>query len=140
MVTITEANADPREHLGRDMALTDNGDVIISTADDFQRINFYENLRQAIKLRLQTPLGGLVLNPDYGSRLHEIIGQSATPDLLMLAKSHVKDALLQEPRIDQIITLTANWRDNLMNVIDINLVVQPIAGLVALNMIYSLFI
>jgi len=140
MVTTSEANIDPREHLGRDVALDNNGDIKISSADDYQRINFYDNLQQAITLRLKTPKGTLALNPEYGSRLHELLGQTPTPDLLGLAKAHVKDALLQEPRIEEITKLSAAYRDSLKNMIDITLIVNPIKGLAELNMVYSLFV
>lgn len=140
MVTTEQAEADPREYLGRDITLTETGDLKISSADDYQRINFYDNLKQAIVLRLKTAKGTLALNPEYGSRLHELIGQVPTPDLLGLAKAHIKDAMLQEPRVESITKLSANYQDSLKNVINIQLIVQPIQQLEPLDMVYSVFI
>jgi phage baseplate assembly protein W len=140
MVTVEEATANPQEYLGRDIAIDDTGDSRISTSDDYQLIRFYDNLKQAIRLRLSTSYGELALHPDYGCRLNELLGQVPTPDLLLLAQAYVKDALLQEPRVDSIIKLRAKYRDNVKNVIDIELQVQPIKVNEPLNMVYSVFI
>lgn len=140
LVTLAEAQANPQEFLGRDVRLDPDGDLIINARDDLQRVNFYANLEQAIKLRLATALGSLALHPEYGSRLHELIGISPDIDTLQLAKMHVRDAMLQEPRVQSITTLTAKFRDNQRNVIDIQLQVQPVANLQQLNVVYSVFV
>jgi phage baseplate assembly protein W len=58
-------------------------------------------LRQALLLRLLTPVGALAAlgHPDYGSRLHELVGELHTPAARQLARSYVLRALEQEPRI-----------------------------------------
>jgi phage baseplate assembly protein W len=140
MVTLQEAEANPQEFLGRDIALNLEGDLKISSSDDYQQISFYDNLKQAMQLRLSTAKGTLPLHPDYGSRLHELLGEVPTPDLLSLAKAHTFDALLQEPRIEEITSLKVSYRDSLKNVIDIQIQVKPIKDLNTLNMVYSTFI
>ena len=140
MVTKEQAEADPREYLGRDVAIDATGDTRIDSRDDYQRITFYNNLQQAIRLRLETAKGSLALHPDYGCQLHTLLGQVPTPDLLLIAKAFVRDALFQEPRVERILKLEAAYRDKLQNQIDIQLTVQPIKDLEPLNMVYSIFI
>ncbi|RLI54371.1 MAG: hypothetical protein DRP09_13305 [Candidatus Thorarchaeota archaeon] len=57
------------------------------------------NLYQAIQNRLLTPIGTLPLHPDYGSRLHTLIGNGNNPLIEMLAKMMVVEALQPEDRI-----------------------------------------
>jgi phage baseplate assembly protein W len=141
MVTAEQAAANPSEYLGRDIILdVETGDLRINSRDDLQQVRYDDNLKQAIRLRLATAKGSLALHAEYGSRLHELLGVTPSPDVLLLARAHVKDALLQEPRIDRIIKLKAAYRDSLKNIIDIQLEVQPIEDLDPLNMVYSTFI
>ena len=116
------------------------GDLRVNSKDDFQRVNFYDNLAQAIRIRLMTAQGSLAMHPQYGSKLYQLLGTNPTDQTLILAKMHVKDALLQEPRVDSILKLTARFRDVLKNVIDIELQVQPIKSLEPLDMVYSVFV
>ena len=120
--------------------LNPEGDLKIDSRDDLQRVTFYDNLQQAIRLRLETPKGTLALHPDYGCKLHTLLGAVPTPDLLLIAKAFVRDALLQEPRIEKVLSLKIGYKDTLKNQIDIQLQVQPIKNLQPLNMVYSIFI
>lgn len=58
-------------------------------------------IRQALLLRLLTPLGSLAPlgHAGYGSRLHELIGDLNTTMARQLARSFVLRALAQEPRV-----------------------------------------
>jgi phage baseplate assembly protein W len=62
-----------------------------------------DNLAQAVMLRLLTPRGELAAlgHPQYGSRLHELIGMPNTETKRNLIKLHILDALGQEPRIER---------------------------------------
>ena len=140
MVTQAEADENPEEHLGRDIALDSTDDLKISASDDYQLITFEDNLRQAMLNRLRTAVGELKLNPNYGSKLHELLGTNPTDETLILARAHVRETLLQEPRIEEIISITAQFRDlSIKNEIDINVTVQPIKDLAELNMVFRLF-
>lgn len=140
MVTLEEADANPNEHLGRDFKLDDSFDTVINSSDDFRRITFSDNLKQSIIIRLKTAKGELALHPDYGSDLHQLLGTIPNVDTLALARLHVKDSLLQEPRIDSITKITPTFTNTLKDQIDIEIEVQPIKDLAVLNMVYSLFI
>ena len=61
-----------------------------------------ENLAQALILRLLTPRGALAAlgHPEYGSRLHTLIGQRKTEALRNLCRAYVLEVVAQEPRVE----------------------------------------
>lgn len=61
-----------------------------------------ENLAQALILRLLTPRGSLTElgHAQYGSRLHEIIGERKNDALRNLCRVFVLEVVAQEPRVD----------------------------------------
>ena len=140
MVTRAEADADPREHLGRDVFLNIHNDLVIDSRQDLAQIRYYDNLSQAILGRLRTHFGELELHTNYGCRLHELIGKNANDLTLSTAQMHVREALLQEPRVDEIESIAASFRDAIKTIVDIDIRVKPINSLNTLNLIYSLFI
>jgi phage baseplate assembly protein W len=66
-----------------------------------------DNLRQALILRLLTPIGSLrdLGHEGYGSRLHELIGERNTPQNRLLARSFVLQAVAQERRVAEVLDL-----------------------------------
>ncbi len=67
-----------------------------------ERLSGRHNLGQALILRLLTPrgqLGGLG-HAEYGSRLHELIGEAKTESSRALCKAHVLDVIEREPRVE----------------------------------------
>jgi len=65
-------------------------------------------LRQALLLRLLTPVGALrdLGHASYGSRLGELIGFPNTRQARQLARSYVIQAIAQERRVAKILDLT----------------------------------
>jgi phage baseplate assembly protein W len=59
------------------------------------------NLGQSLVLRLLTPRGALagLGHAEYGSRIHEVIGERRTEATRALLKAHVLEAVAQEPRV-----------------------------------------
>ena len=74
---------------------------------DFARISGRRNLGQALVARLLTPRGELAAlgHPGYGSRLHEVIGQPNTDTTRNLARLFVIDAVKQERRVAEIVSI-----------------------------------
>jgi phage baseplate assembly protein W len=72
-------------------------------------------LRQALLLRLLTPLGSLgqLGHAGYGSRLHELIGRLSTDGTRQLARSFVIQAIAQERRVKRILELEVKKPDQL---------------------------
>jgi len=99
------------------------------------------NLEQAIILRLLTPRGELAQlgHPDYGSRLHELLGRPNTPTKRNLVRLYILEALAQEPRIEKVTQLEvtpappATGVEGRMRVY-VRLEVEPIAGSALVNL------
>ncbi len=97
-------------------------------ARDLEAVSDRDNLAQAITLRLLTPKGELaaLAHPDYGCRLHELIGFPNTATTRNLAKLYVIDALKQERRIAAIEQVTVSEHPGERQRIDLFIRVQPI--------------
>jgi phage baseplate assembly protein W len=69
---------------------------------DLATLGGRQNLAQALILRLLTPRGSLARlgHAEYGSRLHELIGQRKTEILRNLCRAFVLDVVAQEPRVE----------------------------------------
>ena len=67
------------------------------------------NLTQAILNRLLTRQGELAKlgHPDYGSRLHQLIGELNNSRTRILAEVYIREALAQESRIEEVTSVTA---------------------------------
>lgn len=75
---------------------------------DLDVVDGRDNLGQAIIIRLLTPRGELAPlgHPEYGSRLHELIGRENTETTRNLVKLFILEALQLEPRIQARIDVT----------------------------------
>lgn len=71
---------------------------------DLQAVSGLDNLAQAIINRLHTRLGELAElgHPDYGSRLHELVGEPNNARTRAFAELYVRESLNQEPRIQEV--------------------------------------
>jgi phage baseplate assembly protein W len=87
------------DQLGADLAITQRGDI--------STISEIDNLAQAIIARLSTEEGELydIGHADYGSRLHEVIGEMNDELAWRKIKVLVQECLDQEPRIKKIIDI-----------------------------------
>jgi phage baseplate assembly protein W len=107
------------DELGADLAVTRKGDLSTIEEED--------NLAQAIICRLTTEEGELydLGHADYGSRLHEVIGEINNDLTRHKIKSIVQDCLSEEPRIAEIVSV--NVLSDLMNhhKVNIELTVLP---------------
>lgn len=75
-------------------------------AGDLDVIDGRENLAQALVLRLLTARGSLAAlgHRDYGSRLHELIGEHKTDTLRNRCRAFVLECVAQEPRVEDAAT------------------------------------
>lgn len=101
-----------------------------------------DNLVQALFLRFLTPAGELAIlgHPDYGSRLHELIGQLNTETNRNRAKLYVLQALAAEPRVQKVLSVnvTQSKRDRTQMDIDVSLL--AIGSDTPLNLVFPLFL
>jgi phage baseplate assembly protein W len=87
-----------------------------------------DNLAQALLLRLLTWRGELAPlgHPEYGSRLHELIGELNTETTRNRAKMYVLQALGDEPRVRRIVSVTVTASRSIREQIDIDLTLKAI--------------
>lgn len=95
---------------------------------DFVPIDGFENLAQAVILRLLTPRGELAAlgHPEYGSRVHELIGQEHTTSKRNLLRLFILEALKNEPRVEKVVELKVGPSPGLRSTVDVLLRVQPV--------------
>ena len=75
---------------------------------DLQPVAEIENLQQALLLRFLTPVGELAAlgHPDYGSRLHELIGELNNQTNRNRAKLFALTALQAEPKVRAVTSIS----------------------------------
>jgi phage baseplate assembly protein W len=111
---------EPTAHLLRDLAVhakhrelrpvyrvSENLIALRGQAWDFIARGGKENLAQALILRILTPRGELaaLAHPDYGSRVHELIGSKNTATQRNLLKLYILEAVKAEPRVEKVVEL-----------------------------------
>lgn len=87
--------------------LTSNREYVSLRAEkggDLDVISGRDNMAQAIVNRLLTRRGELTQlgHPEYGSRLHELVGELNNLRLRALAELYIRDSLTQEKRIEKV--------------------------------------
>ncbi|MGI8426030.1 MAG: GPW/gp25 family protein [Actinomycetota bacterium] len=101
-----------------------------------------DNLVQALFLRFLTPAGELAIlgHPDYGSRLHELIGELNTETNRNRAKLYVLQALAAEPRVQKVLSVkvTQSKRDRAQ--MDIAVSLLAIDSDTPLNLVFPFFL
>lgn len=111
------------EHLGKDLLMTPffeadewdsldlstnpAGSVYLDETVDIAATQGVETLQQALILRLLTPLGSLadLGHANYGSRLHELIGEENNDNARFRARSYIIQAIGQEKRVEKLLSL-----------------------------------
>lgn len=87
-----------------------------------------DNLAQAVIMRLLTPRGELTQlgHPQYGSRLHELIGQANTETKRHLVRLYILETLQREPRVEKIVDVTVAPVEKRPSTVDVRLQVLPV--------------
>ncbi len=116
---VYEVSTEMRRLPGRSGSFTDMGTV-----------SGRDNLAQAVLLRLLTPKGELAPlgHPEYGSRLHELIGRENTATVRNLAKLFILESLKAEPRIAKVSSILVEPAKGARDRVDVLLRVQPVSS------------
>ena len=132
--------SEKKEKIGNDLKLQFDqlGADLIATKGDFETISDENNLVQAIIHRLTTDEGELhdIGHADYGSRLHELVGEPNNARTRERLKNLIHACLAEEPRIIEVtdIKVTPNKYD--LNRLDIEITVLPIGRSTSLSVVY----
>jgi len=78
MTTIPFAPTLPFDPLGTDIALTEEGDLVVAGSGSLGTVEGSENAIQALRLRMRTMQGELDQHPSYGSIFPSMIGTKAS--------------------------------------------------------------
>ncbi|MFH0344629.1 MAG: GPW/gp25 family protein [Chromatiales bacterium] len=124
---------------GHDLAVRRRPETGLVDLDTWSSV---DNLVQALFLRFLTPAGELAIlgHPDYGSRLHELIGELNTETNRNRAKLYVLQALAAEPRVQKVLSVkvTQSKRDRAQMDIDVSLL--AINSDTPLNLVFPFFL
>ena len=123
--------ATERERLfGNDLRLVERtgGLDFIGASGDLDLAEGVPNISQALKLRLQvrrgelTPLGW----PNFGSRIHEMIGEPNNERTRTILMAYARSAIEQDPRVAQVVDVRATPDRNEVRIeMDILLINEP---------------
>lgn len=145
------------ERFGTDLRLLRNLDLVKSSRDpgndlatrtrieatrDLDFYNQVDNLVQALYLRFLTPVGEMALlgHPDYGSRLHELIGELNSETNRNRAKLFTLQALQLEPRVKEIRSVTVTQNRAVPEQMDIRVSLLPVDSDTLLNLVFPFFL
>lgn len=103
---------DPNDPLGTDLALDSNGDLILTPQGDVQTVSEIDNIKQAVRIRLQTIPDSYLFGDDLGSDLGETVDEALTPQAIKLIEQYAMNALEDDPRIIQINNLSVTSSDD----------------------------
>lgn len=83
-----------------------SSDGFITSNGDIGLVTELANAEQAIRNRLLTRLGTYpTIDTDYGSNVHQAVGEKRNPSLISELRVYVENCMLEEPRVYGIINL-----------------------------------
>jgi phage baseplate assembly protein W len=130
------------EKIGKDLKLKFDsvGADLIATKGDIDAISEESNLVQAIIHRLKTYQGELydIGHADYGSRLHQVIGEINNARTREKVKNLIHACLAEESRILKVVDIKVTPNAFDLNCLDIEITVLPIGKNNFLNVYYPL--
>jgi phage baseplate assembly protein W len=109
---------------------------------DLDRVQGVENLQQALLLRFLTARGELTHlgHPTYGTRLHELIGEPNTVTTRNRARLYALQALIEEPRVAEVVTLDVVSRREAPSRIDIHATLRALDEDTTVNLVFPFFL
>lgn len=111
-------------------------DLDITPGGDIQLVSGIDNLKQAMINRIRTRQGELMLHLTYGSILFLVYGKPNTDMSRRLIENYVLSALIGDPRIGMINTISCTEHPSNKNEAVLHLNVTPINQYVPLNLVY----
>lgn len=125
-------------HRGRDLSTVRRP----ANKVDLETLQGAANLQQALLLRFLTRRGelGILGHPDYGSRLFELIGELNNDTNRNRAKLFVLQAMAAEPRVKQVLSVSATQSPKNRNQVDIEVKLLPIESTTPLNLVFPFFL
>jgi len=139
-----------KDRFGRDLKVlvkTDKdgfqvSDLDISRTGDLATVEGDDTVLQAIRHRLSTRRGELTElgHPEYGSLLETVIGEPNVEDTHRIIETLVRDCLHYEPRIENIIDVTASANKTNLNIVEIGVILKLRGNPEPLRVVYPLYL
>jgi phage baseplate assembly protein W len=132
--------AEKRE-IGKDLKLRFNelgADLTVTEKGDLDTVEDYDDLAQAIIIRLSTDEGELydIGHADYGSHLYEVVGELNNEVTRKRIQSIIRECLFQEPRIQEVVSVNVLTDHKDPYRLDIEITVLPIDSKTYLSLTY----
>ncbi len=133
------------EKLGRDIKIFERDpgyDLGLSPTGDLETIGEEYNLAQAIIMRLNTMQGELrdLGHSSYGSRLSELIGEPNNERTRELARIYALESVTRDPRVEEVMGISAEKFKDDPNRIDINISVRAKGLTSILNIVFPFYL
>ncbi len=97
---------------------------------DLETVSGVENLVQALTLRLLVDRGELdgLGHPRYGSRIRDLIGEPLDRANLELLRRYVRQELLRDPRVEEVLQVSVTPHDARRDGVDVLARVRAVTG------------
>lgn len=112
----------------------------VGASGDIARASGNSNIVQALTLRLRVQKGELALLgwPDFGSRLHELIGQPDLPRTRLKAQVFARDAVEADPRVLKVESVDTVRLPGERQILRLAMLVRVISLPQPLNLVFEL--
>lgn len=109
---------------------------------DLETLTGVDNLKQALLLRFSTPVGELAPlgHKDYGSRLHQLIGEPNTETNRNRAKLYVLQSLAGEPRVEKVLNVQVTSDPRRRDRIHIKVSARVLGSDTPLNFVFPFYL
>ena len=132
----------PSRLFGRDLRVTMRApglDLVRDPSGDIELAEGNDNIEQALLLRLRVRKGELAPLgwPDYGSRLHELIGEPNNSRTHVMLMAHARNAVERDPRVAEVLRIRAEVLPGERDVVTLIMDIALITGPNPLNLVFD---
>jgi phage baseplate assembly protein W len=127
---------------GTDLDLADRGGAMDLASDqrgDLALAQGNENIIQALTMRLLVRKGELARLgwPNYGSRIHELIGEPNNQRTRTILMAHARSAIEQDARVEKVDSVVARVLQGERDVVRLELEIELIHDQKPLNLVFD---
>lgn len=107
-----------------DIEIDIDGNLVVNK-DDLTTIKDLANLKQALSIRVIVEKQSLLFHPEYGCFVNQLLGHANRLSLANLASFYAKSAILEDPRVKDVLAITSQVSGDS---IIVHAMVQPVYG------------
>lgn len=129
------------EVLGRDLRIERGlfGFGLATDLGDLETAVGVDNLVQALLIRFNTPIGDLAAlgHPDYGTRLHDLIGRRNTETTRNLVRLYTLETLRAEPRVSEVHHLGVEAVPGRPDLVEVSIILSGLESQTPVNLVFN---